>query len=287
MSYQRDNIILDENQHDIGLNRHAKAELPALPLQDELNWSGSQSFSVPPINCMLNSTIISARLKSQAQKNAICVDSKANSRFSISAENLTSLGLPNLPKNLLEEMNRFDPLNVKSVTSQESANPSDKNKIEYSNDNQRCTAMSQYGTDEKALGRVLVATSLLIERMSTQSAVDCLIEMPVWMRNIFIARFGVSRVVGVMLASRLDAAGETSLVGPDGEASVHNIPGPLSETLSEYQLVSDGSQRESALDQLVMVRKTRNIGVKIKNNNKIIHQMPIQRSKFIQKIGSR
>jgi hypothetical protein len=287
MSYQIDNIILDEKQRELGLNRQAKAELPDFPLQDEINWSGSQSFSVPPINCMLNSAIISARLKTQAQKNTICFDSIANSRSSISAENLPGLGLPNLPQKLLDDMNRFDHLNVESVTSQASSNPSVKNKIEYCNDNQSCTAMSQYGTDEKALGRVLAATSLLLERMSTQSAVDCLIEMPVWMRNIFIARFGVSRVVGVMLASRLDAAGETSLVGSDGEVSVHNIPGPLHETLSEYQLVYDGSQRESALDQLVMIRKTRNIGVKIKNNNKLIHQMPVLRDKYLQKIGSR
>ena len=287
MSYQINNIIPDENQIDRGLIGVEKAELPALPLQDEINWSGSKSFSVPPINCMLNSAIISARLKSQAQKNDISLDSIAGTRSNISTENLCSLGLPNLPKKLSNDMSRSDHLEVASLTSAKSATPSDKITFGYSQDNQKCTFMSQYGTDEKALGRVLAATSLLIERMSTQSAVDCLIEMPVWMRNIFIARFGVSRVVGVMLASRLDAAGETSLVGSDGEVSVLNIPRQLYETLSEYQLSSGGSKRESSLDQLVMIRKTRNIGVKIKNTNKIIQQIPIQRSKYLQKLGSR
>lgn len=287
MSYQVDNIIFDENQQDRGILRHAKAELPDLPLEDEISWSGSQSFSVPPINCMLNSAIISARLRSQARKNESFLESKVTTRSNISPENLLGLGLPNLPKELSDDMTRLDNLNVGSTTSSETVHPTGKNKFQHPNDHQKCSALSQYGTDEKSLGRVLAATSLLIERMSTQSAVDCLIEMPIWMRNIFIARFGVSRVVGVMLASRLDAAGETSLVDQDGEVSVHNIPGPQYETLSEYQLVSDGSKRESALDQLVLIRKTRNIGVKIKNNHKIIHQMPIQRDRYLQKIGSR
>ncbi len=285
MGYLIDNIILGKNQEDRALDRLAQAELPDLPLQDEINWSGSKSFSVPPINCMVNSAIISVRLKSQALKNYVSLESIASTGSNISTENLFSLGLPNLPKKLSDDMSLSDHLEVASFTSAESANPSDKNTFGYSQDNQKCTFTSQYGTDEKALGRVLAATSILIERMSTQSAADCLIEMPVWMRNIFIARFGVSRVVGVMLASRLDAAGETSLVGADGEVSVHNIPGPLFETLSEYQLSSGGFKRESALDQLVMIRKTRNIGVKIKNNNKIIHQMPIQPSKYLRKIS--
>jgi hypothetical protein len=287
MSYQTDNIILGKDQHDRALDQRAQGKLPDLPLQDEINWSSSKSFSVPPINCMLNSAIISVRLKCQARKSDISLESIAGNRSKISTENLFSLGLPSLPKKLSDDMSRSDHLEVASFTSAESANPSDKNALGYSSDNHNCTSMSQYGNDEKALGRVLAATSLLIERMSTQSAVDCLIEMPVWMRNIFIARFGVSRVVGVMLASRLDAAGETTLVDSDGEVSVHNIPGPLHETLSEYQLSSGGAKRESALDQLVMIRKTRNIGIKIKNNNKLIHQMPVLRDKYLQKIGSR
>lgn len=279
--------IDDENRFDGDFVSLSDALLPELPRQDELMWGESSSFSLPPINCMPSRSVITKRLESQTHKNLVSSKFVSGQNLSLSEISLSALGLPDLPKPLFSATLPENGGDVASENGIQRSFDSEPTHSEGFRNPSKKLAMAQYGTDDAALNRVLAATSQLLERMPTQSAVDCLIEMPVWMRNIFLARHGVTRIVGVMLSARLDAAGETSIVGPDGELSVHNIPGPVVETLSGYQLTSDGAKRESLLDQLVMVKKTRNIGVKIKNKNMVIQQTPIQQARALQRAGSR
>ena len=277
----------DPARVDYDIGSLSNAVLPDLPRTDEMKWVEVSGFSLPPINRMASVGITKQRIDAQAWENQTSSKHKEDTAGAIPESSLTAMGLPSLPKSLAGVI-RSENGNVgtpKSVS--QSVGHQELNQLDSPDQPSKSFAMAQYGADDAALNRVLSATSELIDRMSTQSAVDCLIEMPVWMRNIFLARFGVSRVVGVMLSARLDAAGETSIVGPDGELSVHNIPGPGFETLSGYQLANEALQRESLLDQLVMVKKTRNCGVKIKNNNSIIQQVPTRQARALYRTGSR
>jgi hypothetical protein len=272
---------------DYDMESLSKAVLPDLPRIDEMNFIEVSDFALPPINRIAFVGVIKQRRYAHAQGNQTLSKHKEYAAAIISESSLNTIGLPSLPKaqadlNLSENVNIGTPTNVSQYMDHQ-----EHNQLTGADRPSQSFAMAQYGTDDAALNRVLSATSELIDRMSTQSAVDCLIEMPVWMRNIFLARFGVSRVVGVMLSARLDAAGEISIVGSDGELSVHNIPGPVLETLSGWQLANERLPRESLLDQLVMVKKTRNCGVKIKNNNPIILQEPTRKGTAFQRTGPR
>jgi hypothetical protein len=110
--------------------------------------------------------------------------------------------------------------------------------------------------------------------MPSQNAVDCLMDMPVWMRTIFLARHGVSNMLGVLLAARLEASGEPSILSSDGTISALNRVGPEAVSFAKDLALPKMDTLSSPLARLTTSHIRRQNGISIKNPNIVVEQTP-------------
>jgi hypothetical protein len=243
--------------------------LPELPLAEELFWASKHQTNLPPTNYMLPDVVIASRLylKSQikalsAQSQTMCIPTP------ILASDLRKLGLPNLPMGPVTNPNILDNPSFKKPLH------NDDHQIKSDSSANKFSALYHYGVDDAALNKVLAATALLIDRMPSQSAVDCLMDMPAWMRNIFLARHGVSNVIGVLLAARLEDSGDESLLSRDGIIAAHNKVGPETASFAKGLVLPQLDMRSSPLTRLTTSHVRRQNGISIKNPNIVVDQAP-------------
>jgi hypothetical protein len=186
----------------------------------------------------------------------------------ISESDLLKLGLPRLPSD--------NPSRSESSANSTIKKPKgdDERRLETSTEATRFSALYHYGVDDAALNKVLAATALLIDRMPSQSAVDCLMDMPVWMRNIFLARHGVSNILGLLLAARLEDSGEPSILSRDGTIAALNKVGPEAVSFAKDLALPNMDMRSSPLARLTTSHVRRQNGISIKNPNIVVEQTP-------------
>jgi hypothetical protein len=195
----------------------------------------------------------------------------------VSLDELEKIGLPELPgvSTILGDTDN-DGASDPSTKDQETKPRAISSKV------RKKSGSTQYANDHVALNKVLAATAALMDRMPSESAVDCLVEMPSWMRNIFIARHGVPRLIGIMLAKRLEAAGEAGIIGLDGEIMVHNTQGPVEISQEKLDFSSVLPKSQSPLDRLThQIRMKKRFGVKISNTNHSVNQIPLTQNKIL------
>lgn len=258
-------------------------DLPVLPCQQEISWGLGQYISLPPTSRMTDLSVVKSRLAIHDQRQIEANLAREMNCLQVSMECLIDLGLPSVP--------------VSTETSIDPYESTDQQKIDCDQPNCQETRsvdplgsrssnfLAQYGSDDAALARVLSATSMLIERMSTQSAVDCLMEMPAWMRNTYLARHGVSRIIGLMLSSRLSDAGEASFLSEDGAVLVQNTPAKVDLKLGLETAIAKSLKADSRLDGLVLSLKNTRPGVKLKKHRGTIEISPVTRAMSLHKIS--
>jgi hypothetical protein len=174
------------------------------------------------------------------------------------------LGLPKLPTlQSVKPPKKSKESTEKSVTSQIAKKLSSS-----------FSAPDYYGADEAALSKLLNTTAVLIERIPTQSAADILMDMPSWMRTIFLARHGIPRVVGVLLATRIAEAGESTILSRDGIVEAHNVIAPERKVLDCKIAISREELAGSGLNRLTAPRRGSKAAVTIKNPNLNVQQNP-------------
>jgi hypothetical protein len=218
---------------------------------------------------MLPEVVIASRLYLRAEILKIAEQASSKDlKTPISESDLPKLGLPNLPSD--------NPSKSESAANSTIKNPKsdDERRLEISTEATRFSALYHYGVDDTALNKVLAATALLIDRMPSQSAVDCLMDMPVWMRNIFLARHGVSSIIGVLLAARLEDSGEPSILSQDGTIAALNKVGPEAVSFAKNLSLPKMDTRSSPLARLTTSHVRRQNGISIKNPNIIVEQTP-------------
>lgn len=172
---------------------------------------------------------------------------------SISDKTMEGLGLPRLPSFILSQfpssnISKSDFISGRGISS-----------------NVRSVkSLSEiYASDNSHLNRLLEVTSLLIDRMPPTVATDCLVEMPNWMRHIYLSRHGISRVIGLMLATRLEAAGQTSLVNNDGFVEVHTVLAPSNTSFNAGNFLNALQGRNCSLNRLTASARNRSRGIVI------------------------
>lgn len=243
--------------------------LPELPLPEELFWASRRGTNLPPTSYMLPEVVIASRLYLRTEIRRLSEQAKIKDlKTPISKSDLPKLGLPNLPSDY--------PSSSESVANSTIKKPKgdDERRLETSAEASKFSALYHYGVDDAALNKVLAATALLIDRMPSQSAVDCLMDMPVWMRNIFLARHGVSSIIGVLLAARLEDSGEPSILSSDGTIAALNKVGPEATTFAKNLALPKMDTRGSPLERLTTSHVRRQNGISIKNPNIIVEQTP-------------
>lgn len=257
--------------------------LPVLPNHQEIAWGLVQSISLPPTSSMNCLSLVESRLAIHDQRSREPNLAREMNGSQISIECLIDLGLPSVPVITTTSIDPDDSID------QRKKDPAKTNCTETSliddSSSRRSNFLAQYGSDDAALARVLSATSMLIERMSTQSAVDCLIEMPAWMRNTYLARHGVSRIIGLMLSSRLSDAGEASFLSDDGDVLVQNSPAQVDLKLGLDSAISKSLKADSRLDGLVLSIRNTRAGVKLRKNSGLITVSPVARAMSFQKLS--
>lgn len=243
--------------------------LPELPLPEEILWASRRETSLPPTTYMLPEVVIASRiyLKSEFRKISEQASSK-KVRTPVLESELSKLGLPVLPGNATAiskcPANSFD----------NAARCNDKQTFKSDAEATNFSALYHYGVDDAALNKVLTATALLIDRMPSQSAVDCLMDMPVWMRTIFLARHGVSNVIGLLLSARLEDSGESSLLSSDGSVIALNKVAPEAVSFAKDLALPKMDTRNSLLTRLTTNHTRRQNGISIKNPNIVVEQTP-------------
>ena len=242
--------------------------LPELPLPEELFWASKCGTSLPPTSYMLPEAVIASRLYLKTETRKLSTQARSKGLMtSISESDLPKLGLPNLPN--VYRAGADSPAN-----SIEKLGREEKQLCEKRTEQPCFSALYHYGVDDAALNKVLAATALLIDRMPSQSAVDCLMDMPVWMRNIFLARHGVSNIIGMLLVARLEDSGEQSILSSDGTISALNKVGPEAVSFAKDLALPKMDTRSSPLDRLTTSHVKRQNGISIKNPNIIVEQSP-------------
>lgn len=247
----------------------AELGLPELPLPEELIWASERGTSLPPTSYMLPEVVIASRLYLRTE--ILKLEEHARSKdlmTSISESDLPKLGLPNLPSD--------HPSTFESPANSAIRKPKcdDKRLLETSTGTTKFSALYHYGVDDAALNKVLAVTAFLIDRMPSQSAVDCLMDMPMWMRNIFLARHGVSSIIGVLLAARLEDSGEPSILSSDGTIAALNKVGPEAVSFAKNLPLPKMDTGSSPLGRLTTSHVRRQNGISIKNPNIVVEQTP-------------
>lgn len=243
--------------------------LPELPLPEELFWASKRGTNLPPASYMLPEVVIASRLYLRAKILKLAERPSSKDLITpISKSDLPKLGLPNLPSDYRSRAEALANSIIKEPK------PDDERLFEASAEATRFSALYHYGVDDTALNKVLAATALLIDRMPSQSAVDCLMDMPVWMRNIFLARHGVSSIIGVLLAARLEDSGETSILSKDGTIAALNKVGPEAVSFAKNLSLPKMDTRSSPLARLTTSQVRRQNGISIKNPNIVVEQTP-------------
>ena len=224
--------------------------LPAVPTAEEMFWAEAQNLALPSPERIAARHFVSRRLT--LPKPAINLDE------------LLSLGLPALPADMQENPPKKTNAAAKKSKKHESLNKTSAN----------FSAADYYGKDEAALSKLLRTTAILIEKIPSQSAADILMDMPSWMRTIFLARHGIPRVVGVLLATRIEEAGESTILSRDGIVEAHNVIAPERKVLDCKIGISREELAGSGLNRLTAPRRGSKPAVTIKNPNLNVQQNP-------------
>lgn len=258
--------------------------LPVLPNHQEISWGSEQSVSLPPTSRMTCLSIVESRLAIHGQRRLNPNSAREKNGTQISIESLIDLGLPRVPVITKASIDPYDTIGHEKVDCDQPH--CGETKAVESLSSRGSNFLAQYGSDDAALARVLSATATLIERMSTQSAVDCLMEMPAWMRNTYLARHGVSRIIGLMLSSRLSDAGEASFLSEDGAVLVQNTPAEVDLKLGLEATITKSLKADSRLNTLVLSLKNTRPGVKLKKNRGTIEISPATRAISFHKLSN-
>jgi hypothetical protein len=94
------------------------------------------------------------------------------------------------------------------------------------------------------------------------------------MRTIFLARHGIPRVVGILLATRIEEAGESTILSRDGIVEAHNVIAPERQVLDCKIGISREELAGSGLNRLTAPRRGSKLAVTIKNPNLNVQQNP-------------
>jgi len=242
------------------------AALPLDPLPQEIAWASIKSTELPPIDRMPSAETVSDRF---AFVQSFKMDKKStNSPVAriVQADDMNRLGLPAIPQLVPSETKEIKgAICDEPVDSTAKANQGIKT----------FSILQHYGLNDLSLNKILATTAQLMDKMATQTAADCLMDMPSWMRNIYLARHGVPRLVGILLASRLEDAGESSVLASDGTVEAHNVVAPERAILDSYRELKGMVSSSSQLCRLTAGNKLRRPGVKIKNPNTQVSQFPV------------
>lgn len=243
--------------------------LPELPLPEELLWASMCQTGLPPTSHMRPEVVIASRLDLMVEISNPTEQHQPKVPIThILESELPGLGLPNLPIEAITSPQVID------KTSGQKLPDGDNCQFELKTESSKFSPSYHYGVDDATLNRVLAATALLIDRMPSQTAVDCLMDMPEWMRNIFLARHGVSSVIGVLLAARLEDSGDVSILASDGTIAAHNKVGPEAVSFAKDLVLPKMDMRSSSLTRLTTSQSRRKNGISIKNPNIVIEQTP-------------
>jgi len=224
--------------------------LPAVPTAEEMLWTEAQSLALPSPERIAARHFIARRL--------------ILPKPVINLDELLPLGLPALPAGMQE----------KSPKKTNAAAKKSKNHRSQNETSESFSAADYYGKDEAALSKLLKTTAILIEKIPSQSAADILMDMPSWMRTIFLARHGIPRVVGVLLATRIEEAGESTILSRDGIVEAHNVIAPERKVLDCKIGISREELAESRLNRFTAPRRGSKPAVTIKNPNLNVQQNP-------------
>jgi hypothetical protein len=243
--------------------------LPELPLPEELFWASKGGTNLPPTSYMLPEVVMASRLYLRTEILKLLEQARTKDLMTqISESDLPKIGLPNLPSEYPPRSESLANSTIKKLHS------NDKRLFETSTEATKFSALYHYGVDDTALNKLLAATASLIDQMPSQSAVDCLMDMPVWMRNIFLARHGVSNMIGVLLAARLEDSGEPSILSSDGTIAALNKVGPEAVSFAMNLALPKMDTRSSPLARLTTSHVRRQTGISIKNPNIVVEQTP-------------
>ncbi len=243
--------------------------LPELPLPEEVLWASRRETSLPPTTYMLPEVVIASRIYLKFEFRKLSEQARSKKvRTPVLESELSKIGLPALPGNTTTRSkgpeNSFN----------NAASCNDKLTLKSDAETTKFSALYHYGVDDAALNKVLTATALLIDRMPSQSAVDCLMDMPVWMRTIFLARHGVSTVIGLLLSARLENSGESSFISSDGSVVALNKVAPEAVSFAKDLDLPKMDTRNSLLTRLTTNHTRRQNGISIKNPNIVVEQTP-------------
>ena len=251
------NLNSKAGSKSVVLDRLVCMGLPTLPVsQFSVLPKLMAAHDLPPLPQIINHQVQISLNDQKSDKFGNLSLSHISCSDQVSNPMLEHLGLPKLPVGFMTQL-------IATSTSVGSPNKSSHNSL------RAVRSISElYAGDNSHLNRVLEVTSMLIDRMPPTVATDCLVEMPGWMRNIYLARHGVSRVLGLMLAERLNAAGEGSLVDSDGFVEIHTVQGPHCFQIGSSILTNSANGRNCSLKRLTVNAKSRSRGIIISSKPK-------------------